>query len=171
MGKEIFGGRTSELRGQPGRPSPWEQLEAFLAEVYPHELGGEVTCSLLFVDSGNQSNDVYQWVRTQPPARVKAIKGTDKGALPVAQPSAVDVSIRGRVLKHGLQIHGIVVPFFKSELYADLKKEKPTDEQIAEGWKYPVGYCHFALARNYGDEHFRQLCAEQLVTTRDRRTG
>jgi phage terminase large subunit GpA-like protein len=169
--KEIFEGRTSELRGQPGRPSPWEQLEAFMAEIYPHELGGEIICSLLFVDSGNQSNDVYQWVRTQPSARVMAIKGVERGALPVAQPSPVDVTIGGRVIRQGLRIRGIVVPFFKSELYADLKKVAPTEEQRAEGWQYPAGYCHFPIAKNYGDEHFRQLCAEQLVTTRDRRTG
>jgi phage terminase large subunit GpA-like protein len=160
-------------RGHARRPSPpWEQLEAFLAEVYPHELGGDITCSLLFIDSGNQSNDVYQWVRTQSPQRVKAIKGMERGALPVAQPSPVDVSVRGKVLKHGLKIHGIVVPFFKSELYADLKKETPTEEQLATGWQHPVGYCHFFLDQpNYGDEHFKQLCSEQLVSTRDRKTG
>jgi phage terminase large subunit GpA-like protein len=95
----------------------------------------------------------------------------ERGALPVAQPSPVDVSIQGRVLKHGLRIRGIVVPFFKSELYADLKKEKPTDEQIEQGWKHPVGYCHFPNVTGYGDEHFKQLCSEQLVTTKDRRTG
>ncbi len=170
--KEIFYGRTSELRGQPGgEPSPWEQLEAFLAEVYPHELGGEITCSLLFVDSGYQSNDVYLWVRTQPSQRVMAVKGESRGALPVAQPSSVDVTIGGQRIKHGLRIRGVLVPFFKSELYADLKKEKPTAEQLAQGWRYPVGYCHFPDVKGYGDEHFRQLCAEQLVTTRDRKTG
>lgn len=169
--KEIFHGRTSELKGTTENPSPWENLEAFLAEVYPHELGGDIACSLLFVDSGNQSNDVYQWVRTQSPSRVMAIKGMEHGALPVAQPSAVDVNIRGKVIKHGLKIQGIVVPFFKSELYADLKRESPTEEELAAGARYPTGYCHFAKTRNYGDEHFKQLCAEQLVTTRDRRTG
>ena len=169
--KEIFEGRTAELRGTPLNPSPWEQLEAFLAEVYPHELGGEVMCALLFVDSGNQSNDVYQWVRTQPSSRVMAIKGADRGALPVSQPSPVDVNFAGQVIRHGLRIRHVVVPFFKSELYADLKKEQPTAEQQAAGVTYPTGFCHFPDGRNYGDEHFRQLCAEQLVTLKDKRTG
>jgi phage terminase large subunit GpA-like protein len=114
---------------------------------------------------------VYQWVRTQRASRVMAIKGVPKGPLPVGQPSPVDVTISGRVIKQGLRIRSIVVPFFKSELYADLKLEKPTDQQLTEGWKYPTGYCHFPVAKNYADEHFRQVCAEQLVATRDRKTG
>jgi phage terminase large subunit GpA-like protein len=137
--------------------------------VYPHELGGDIKCSLLFVDSGNQSNDVYQWVRTQAPQRVMAIKGT-KGRLPVAQPSPVDVTIAGGDQARPA-IHGIVVPFFKSELYADLKKEAPTESRLpaagATRWVLPLS----PPTRNYGDEHFPQLCAEQLVTTRDRKTG
>jgi phage terminase large subunit GpA-like protein len=168
---EIIEGRTSELVGQPGRPSPWEQLESLMSEVYPHELGGDIHPAMLFIDSGNQSNDVYQWVRTQPQTRVVAIKGVDRGNLPVGQPSAVDVNYRGRVIRQGLRIRTVVGPFFKAELYADLKKPAPTEEEIGQGHKLPSGYCHFPKLKNYTDEHFRQLCAEQLVTIKNKRTG
>jgi hypothetical protein len=45
----VLGSAEGDLRGPhvgaaraAGEPSPWEQLEAFLAEVYPHELGGDI---------------------------------------------------------------------------------------------------------------------------------
>ena len=162
---EIFHGRTSDLEGEA-----WKNLEALLAEVYPHPLGRDLPLSLLFVDSGNQSNDVYTWARKQPPSRVMAIKGQERGSLPVSQPAAVDVNVYGRKIRHGLHIRHVVGPFFKEQLYADLKSPEPTEEQLqANGGRYPAGYCHFPKGKNYGDEHFRQLCAEQLVTIRDKR--
>ena len=126
----------------------------------------------MFVDSGDgtTTNDVYNWVRMQPATQVFAIKGTDKGYLQVSQPSPVDVTVSGHKIKGGLKIRTINVAVFKAELYADLKKRPPTEEERAQGWTYPPGYCHFPTGQNYGDEHFKQLCAEQLVNHINRRT-
>jgi phage terminase large subunit GpA-like protein len=63
------------------------------------------------------------------------------------------------------------VAFFKAEFYADLKKRAPTEDEIAQGYGYPPGYCHFPSGGNYGDEYYKQLCAEQLVSRRNRKTG
>lgn len=166
---EIIEGNTAEITGQPGRPSPWERLQVLIDSLYPHGGGGQLTVSRFFIDSGNQTNTVYQWVRMQPDHRVVAVKGVPRGHLPVSQPKPVDVTVFGRVIKSGLRIRDVVVDFFKSEIYADLRKKKPTQEQLEQGWTYPPGYCHFPDGKNYGDEHFKQLCAEQLVTTKDRR--
>ena len=46
----------------------------------------------------------------------------------------------------------------KSELYGCLRLDKPTDES---GEPHPPGYCHFPML---GEEFFRQLTAEHLVT-------
>ena len=46
----------------------------------------------------------------------------------------------------------------KEELYRWLKLERPTAES---GEPNPPGYCHFP---QYGEEYFKQLTAEQLVT-------
>ena len=166
--KEIFLGRTTELHGSAGNPTPWDQLEAFMAELYQHELGGDIGVTLLAIDSGNQSQDVYRWVRTQPPSRVIAIKGRETGD-PVSEPRPVDVNVYGRKIKNGLKIRFITGPFFKEMLYAGLKKQTPTEEQLADGAKFPSGYCHFPEGVNYGDEYFRQLCSEELRTVRDAR--
>jgi len=47
----------------------------------------------------------------------------------------------------------------------------PTEEEQAQGWTYPPGFCHFPSGANYGNEHFKQICAEQLVSHANRRTG
>ena len=46
----------------------------------------------------------------------------------------------------------------KEELYRWLRLDRPTDES---GEAYPPGYCHFP---QYGEEYFKQITAEQLVT-------
>jgi phage terminase large subunit GpA-like protein len=49
----------------------------------------------------------------------------------------------------------------QGELYRWLKLEWPTDEALEEGANYPPGVCHFP---QYGEEYFKQLTAERLVT-------
>ena len=46
----------------------------------------------------------------------------------------------------------------KEELYRWLRLERPTEES---GEAFPPGYTHFS---RYGEEYFKQLTAEQLVT-------
>jgi len=46
----------------------------------------------------------------------------------------------------------------KEELYRWLRLDRPTEES---GESYPPGYCHFP---KYGEEYFKQITAEQLVT-------
>lgn len=162
----IFEGKTSES-------AVWEKLAAYISQTFTTETGAELPISRVFVDSGDgtTTNDVYSWVRTQPAGQVVAIKGSDKGILPVSQPSPVDVTAGGKKIKAGLKIRIINVGFFKAELYANLKLRPPTEEERAQGFAYPPGYCHFPCGQNYGDEHFKQLCAEQLVSHVNRRTG
>lgn len=161
---QIFEGKTSEA-------TVWKQLEVYKSQTFPTETGCELPISRMFVDSGDSTQEVYNWVRSQPSSQVQAIKGSDRGMLPVGQPSPVDVTVNGKKIKGGLKIRMINVAFFKSELYAALKLRKPTDEELQQGFSFPQGYCHFPSGGNYGDEHFKQLCAEQLVSRLNRRSG
>jgi phage terminase large subunit GpA-like protein len=160
------------LEGKTSESAVWAKLEAFRSATYPTSSGAELPIARMFVDSGDgtTTNDVYNWVRTQPSTQVFAIKGRDKGILPVSQPSPVDVTVSGHKIKAGLKIRNIDVGFFKSEFYACLKLRPPTEEELAQGWTYPPGYCHFPAGGNYGDEHFKQVCAEHIVDHLNRRT-
>jgi len=173
-GRESWSVDYRILQGRTSEPEVWRKLDELLDETFPHESGAQLPISRLFVDSGDgtTTNDVYTWVRTKDPARVVAIKGDDRGALPVGQPSHVDVKVDGKRDPHGASVKTVKVSFFKGELYALLKLRAPTLEERAElHLGFPPGYCHFPTGPNYGDEHFKQLTAEQLVTRKNRRTG
>jgi phage terminase large subunit GpA-like protein len=59
------------------------------------------------------------------------------------------------------------VAVFKSELYGRLRLDPPTDEQLAAGGAYPVGYVH--LPKGLDAERVKQLVAEQLVSVKTKR--
>jgi len=158
------------LHGDPAQPEVWDRLEKILYEMFPHESGGSMGIERMFVDSGDGSTTsaVYRWVQKQPRARVFAVKGDNRSDQPVSRPKAVELKKSGKVDKFGAILRTINVDFFKGTLYSDLTKRAPTAQELATGQAYPQGYCHFPLDTTYGDEYFKQLCAEQLVTKRDR---
>jgi phage terminase large subunit GpA-like protein len=86
-----------------------------------------------------------------------AVKGRDQDTALLASVSRVDAGSRRR----GLRVWSVGTPVAKGELYRWLKLEWPTDEALAAGECYPPGACHFP---QYGDEYFKQLTAERLVT-------
>jgi phage terminase large subunit GpA-like protein len=79
----------------------------------------------------------------------------------VGTPSAVDVNWQGRRFDNGYKVWPVSGSLCKSELYAWIRLQLPTDETLPE----PPGYCHFP---EYDAEYFRQLTAEQLVTRKTR---
>ena len=142
------------FEGDPGKASTWQHLSALMGTLFPSEDGLERPISMIAVDAGYATQEVYGWIRTQPPGRVMAVKGIDKALVPVGAPSRVDVTILGQKLRRGAKLWPVGVSVLKSELYHVLKLSQ-TDEG------FPVGYCHFPA---YGPEYFKQLTAEQLVT-------
>lgn len=162
------------LEGKTSEPEVWAELEKVARETFPLSAGGrtELPIARLFIDSGDgtTTNDVYNWCRQQSPAQVCAIKGDGRGDLPVSERRPVDVTVGGKRFKRGLHIRHVNSSFFKAEFYADLRKRQPTSEELAQGWNYPPGYCHFPEGKNYGDEHFKQIVAEQLISIVNRKT-
>ena len=84
----------------------------------------------------------------------------------IGTPSHIDVTSNGKRKRRGLLVWPVGSSFCKSELYGCLRKDALTDEQRAKGDKPPAGFCHFP---KYGEEYFKQLTAERLVTVKDRR--
>jgi phage terminase large subunit GpA-like protein len=173
-GRESWSVDYRVLEGKTSEPAVWAELEKVARETFPLAGGGkcELPIARFFIDSGDgtTTNDVYNWCRQQPASQVCAIKGDGRGDLPVSERRPVDVTIGGKRLRRGLHIRHVNSSFFKFEFYADLRKRRPTDEEIAQGWVYPPGYCHFPHGQNYGDEHFKQIVAEQLIATVNRKT-
>jgi phage terminase large subunit GpA-like protein len=150
------------LPGTPADESAWAVLDALLDRTYPRADGSEDRISMLAVDSGDQTQAVYGWVRRHSRSRVMACKGTTQRTL-IASPTPVDVRSSGRRIARGTVVWPIGSGVAKGELYGWLRLPLP-----AEGRPCPPGWCHFP--DGLGQDFFRQLTAEQLVTV-VRRTG
>ena len=150
----VIPGDTSQLDGPN---SPYRKLDELLAEVFPTEGGGEARIRRLAIDSGYNTNTVYQWVQRQTINRVIAVDGRDTYSMIIGQPKAVEVKVSGKRKSRSVKLWPIGSSLVKTELYGWLKQEKPTDES---GEDLPWGYCEFP---QYGEEYFRQLTAEEIV--------
>ena len=146
----------------PGDPTdltaagPWGTLDAALGREYPHASGAPLRIEILAVDSGYNVDAVYRWSRRHPTSRVLVVKGMAHGAALIGAPAPVDVTVRGRKLKRGVRVWPVHGGIAKEELYGALRLTDPT----------APGYCHFPA---YGDDYFRELTAEHLLTVITRR--
>lgn len=158
----VIPGDTSDLT-----KGAWPALDALLARTFPHPGGVELHIALMAVDSGFNTQTVYNWCRTHPINRVIAIKGHDAASVLISSPSPVEITVSGRKLKRGYKVWPIAVDLAKGELYGWLRLLLPTpDERAAGAPAVPTGYCAFP---QYGEGFFKQLTAEQLVTRKDPR--
>jgi phage terminase large subunit GpA-like protein len=161
----VLPGDTSNLVGQPNAPSPWVRLTEFLTRTYRTDSGAELPIAMLAVDSGDQTQTVYNWARQHPSNRVMATKGSATAKSLVGSPTPVDVKVSGKKIKRGCQMWPVGVDIAKTELYGWLKLRRPTDEEREQGAMYPHGFCHFP---EHGADYFKQITAEQLVKTKVR---
>ncbi len=153
------------LQGDPVKPDVWRQLDAVMAETFTHASCVELSIMRLAIDTGYATQEVYDWVRKSSD-RVIAVKGVDRLGAAIGTPSHMDVTMQGKRKRRGLLVWPVGVSFCKSEFYGHLRKDKATDEQAQAGEKNPPGFCHFP---KYGEEYFKQLTAERLVTVKDKR--
>jgi phage terminase large subunit GpA-like protein len=164
LGKESWSVDYVVIPSPPSSPEAWQRLKNLLDATYSiegyaqnappsrHENGLQI--SMMAVDAGYATQEVYNWVRQQSPYRVMAVKGVDKALVPLGSPSRVEVNIGGRKLSRGVKLWPVGVSILKSELYSWLRQSK---SQEAEN----PGYAHFP---KYDPEYFKQLTAEQLIT-------
>jgi phage terminase large subunit GpA-like protein len=113
------------------------------------------------IDSGFRSQEVYRWVRSQAGNRVIATKGVESQTSIIGTPGRVEVLRNGKPVRGGVKVWPVGVSTAKGELYGWLRRGLPD-----EGEPLPHGWCHFP---QHGEEFFRQLCAERLTNTIDRR--
>jgi terminase, large subunit len=145
-------GDTSLEASEPG--SPWAKLEELLARTFLVDDGRELPIAMLAVDSGYNTQAVYNWCRSKPLSRVIACKGIAGSRALVGAASPVDVTWRGKRWQRGYRVWPVGVDIAKSELYGWLGLQRGSGEP-------PPGFCHFPA---YDEEFFRQLTAEHLVT-------
>lgn len=137
----------------------WALLEPILNEEFTHESGVTMRVAKLAVDSGFNTQRVYNWTRNQNPNRVMAVKGSDSLLQVLSNPRSVDVrtDANGKKIRirNGARLYFMGSSLIKHEIYAWLRAEKPK-----EGAPDPYGFARFP---QYGEEFFEGLASEQLV--------
>lgn len=152
------------LQGDPVKADVWMALDDILDESFTHDSGVNLSILKLAIDTGYATQEVYNWVRRHQGDRVLAVKGVDRLGAPLGAPSHMDITKLGKRKRRGLLVWPVGASFSKSELYGCLRKDAPTDRQLADGEGFPAGYCHFP---KYDEEYFKQLTAERLVTKKN----
>jgi phage terminase large subunit GpA-like protein len=157
------------IEGGPESAQAWSALTALLGRTWPHALGGRLQIARLAVDTGYEAPAVYAWARAQGFAQVAPVKGVEgfNRASPVSGPTYVDATEGGKRLRRGARLWTVAVSTFKAETYRFLRLERPTDEEIAVGARFPPGSVH--LPDWVESEWLKQFVAEQLVTVKTKR--
>lgn len=141
----VISGDTAD---ESSEDSPWEKLTEEIRRSYDG-----VYVKMVAIDSGDQSQVVYRYVKRFSPSKVIAVKGYDNIQSVLEIPKKKEVKSSGKKkLARGLKVWGVGSSHCKTELYGFLK-------QTAAGKKrLPYGYCHFP--KSYGESYFKELTAE-----------
>ncbi len=167
-GKEAWLIEHRVLMGDTARDAVWKALGGMLAETWTHASGAAMPLARLALDTGFATQEAYAFVRACRDARVMAVKGVRTGSMGgaalIGTPTAVDVSQAGKKLRRGIKVYTVAVSIAKLEFYNNLRKSADVGEDGATPI-YPAGYVHLP---KIDAEFIQQLCAEQLITRRDR---
>ena len=125
-----------------------------LSETWHGEDGYTRMIDKLAIDSGYNTQTVYNWVRLKDASRVFATKGVETAPSIINQPRAVEVRENGKRIYRGVKVWTIGTNIAKSELYGWLKQKRDPDKPN------PYGWCHFP---EYEREFFEMLTAEQTM--------
>ena len=148
------------IDGNPASDEDWDRLTAYLQRRYVQAWhGGSMGLSAISIDSSDQTQAVYNWVRkvTHLLPTVRAVKGSSEDHKPILGPSSSqEVNWRGQKWPGGVKLWTVGVDTAKDLLLGQLGIEPP-----AAGESGKPGYLHFS--RDLPREFFEQITAEQRI--------
>ena len=163
-GKESWLVEHRVLMGDTARDAVWKRLGEMLADTWTHESGASMPLVRFALDTGFATQEAYAFVRACRDPRVMAVKGVPRGAALIGTPTAIDVSQGGKKLRRGIKVFTVAVGIAKLEFYNNLRKSADVGEDGSTP-VFPAGFVHLP---KIDAEFIQQLCAEQLITRRDR---
>lgn len=134
----------------------WLAFDRVRGRKYRDAYGNDWGIDLAGVDSGFNTDAVYDWVRRHP--MTLALKGQPGWYHPpMGTPAKADVTWQGKKKRRGLQVWPVGTWPLKATLYANLRKPG-----VRDGAEFdPPGYCHFSQAV-HDQRYFQQLVAEHI---------
>ena len=152
-GKRTYSIDYRVLVGDTEKQEVWNKLAEVVGESWKRDDGLILPLKMMAIDTGYNTQYVYNFCRRFDATRVIPVKGQETQAIMVAAPRTIDVSWQGK--KTGtIKLWNIGVSLMKSELYGYLKLNRNEDGSI------PNGYCHFPM---YAPEFFKGLTAEHIT--------
>ncbi|PIX02641.1 MAG: terminase, partial [Hydrogenophilales bacterium CG_4_8_14_3_um_filter_62_83] len=152
------------LMGDTARDAVWKRLAELVAQTWTHESGAALPLARFALDTGFATQEAYTFVRACGDPRVMPVKGVARGAALIGTPTAVDISQGGKKLRRGIKVFSVAVGITKREFYNNLRKAADVLEDGVTT-TFPAGFVHLP---KIDAEFIQQLCAEQLITRRDR---
>lgn len=160
QGKRSYSIDYRVLMGDTASPAVWNELAEIMSEQWERADGLLMPLRVLAIDTGYNTQHVYNFARRFEPTRIMPVKGQDAQPTILSSPKPVDVSLNGRKIG-STKIWHVGVNTVKEELYGWLRQE--IDQDTGE---IPGGFCFFP---RYSTEYFRGLTAEKLTMVKDRR--
>lgn len=129
----------NELPADTTTDAGWEALDAFMAPPIINSRGLPMKISMAAIDSGYLTDHVLNYTRLRR-GRVIAVKGASSPGKPIInRPSKLDVTVRGRTIKHGAEGWLVGADTAKHVLFAvltaDGKRPLDADRMI----RFPQG--------------------------------
>lgn len=147
------------LVGETDKEDVWEKLAEVIGSSWKRDDGLVMPLRMVAIDTGYNTQHVYNFCRRFDPTKVIPVKGSEKQATMIVPPKVVDTNWQGK--RSGtIKIWNIGVNLVKSELYGFLRVDK-NEEGVT-----PRGYCHFP---QYPPEYFKGITAEQVEMNIDKR--
>jgi phage terminase large subunit GpA-like protein len=166
VNRESWSINQGVIPGDTSDEKTWTLLDDLLTTPIPDYTGGMRQLLMMAVDSGYNTQEVYNFARTHERSAVMAVKGDASARAMVKPPTPVDVTVRGVRFARGAKVFPVGVDITKAELYGFLRLRVPIAAP-SEPLVYPPGFCHFP---EYDEAFFKQLTSEHLVTV-TKRTG
>jgi len=160
--KESWLVEPGVIPGDTSDETQWTKLDELVGRTYPNPKGERLVIICLAIDSGFNTQMVYNWARRHERGRVIATKGVSTQRTLLGSPTPVDIKRNGQRIARGYKVWPVGVDIAKAELYGWLRL--PAEP----GTAIPPGFCHFPQV---GADYFKQLTAEHLVTSTDKRRG
>ena len=110
----------NELPADPTTDAGWAALDAFITPSFVNSRGMPMNVSLAAIDSGYLTDYVLNYTRLRR-GRIIAVKGASSPGKPIInRPSKLDVTVRGRTIKHGAEGWMVGADTAKHTLFAIL---------------------------------------------------
>lgn len=130
-----------EIFGNTSQPEVWRQLLNYIKAPIPHEKYGQIYAKATAVDSGNQTHEVYQFVRENKHLNVFAVKGSSQRNKPILmRATAQDINYRGQIMKRGVMLYPVGTDTAKNHINARLKIQKEATGYVHFSAELPVDY-------------------------------